>query len=62
MSRAMLTRILLAYDHQIFRHGLRSLIEREEIPDSILQQPAEVDHRGIVLPRRHSVGGIITPQ
>jgi len=25
-------------------------------------QPAEVDHRGIVLPRRHAVGGIITPQ
>jgi len=24
--------------------------------------PAEVDRRGIVLPRRHAVGGIITPQ
>jgi hypothetical protein len=24
--------------------------------------PAGVDHRGIVLPRRHSLGGIITPQ
>jgi hypothetical protein len=24
--------------------------------------PAEVDHRGIVLPRRHALGGIITPQ
>ena len=24
--------------------------------------PAEVDHRGIVLPRRHAVGGVITPQ
>jgi len=24
--------------------------------------PIEVDHRGIVLPRRHAVGGIITPQ
>jgi len=23
---------------------------------------AEVDHRGIVLPRRHAVGGIITPR
>ena len=22
----------------------------------------EVDHRGIVLPRRHAVGGVITPQ
>jgi hypothetical protein len=25
-------------------------------------QPPEVDHRGIVLPRRHALGGIITPQ
>ena len=24
--------------------------------------PAEVDHRGIVLPRRHAVGGVITPR
>jgi predicted RNA-binding Zn-ribbon protein involved in translation (DUF1610 family) len=24
--------------------------------------PAEVDHRGIVLPRRHALGGIISPQ
>jgi hypothetical protein len=24
--------------------------------------PSEVDHRGIVLPRRHALGGIITPQ
>jgi hypothetical protein len=24
--------------------------------------PAEVDRRGIVLPRRHALGGIITPQ
>jgi hypothetical protein len=23
---------------------------------------AEIDHRGIVLPRRHALGGIITPQ
>jgi hypothetical protein len=22
----------------------------------------EIDHRGIVLPRRHALGGIITPQ
>jgi hypothetical protein len=22
----------------------------------------EVDHRGIVLPRRHALGGVITPQ
>jgi DNA-binding NarL/FixJ family response regulator len=26
----MVTRILLAYDHQIFRHGLRSLIEQDD--------------------------------
>jgi hypothetical protein len=25
-------------------------------------QPAELDRRGIVLPRRHAVGGIISPQ
>jgi len=41
-----------------------ALIERARLP--VLDQPggpaAEVDHRGIVLPRRHAVGGIITPQ
>jgi two-component system response regulator NreC len=26
----MVTRILLAYDHQVFRHGLRSLIEQDK--------------------------------
>jgi hypothetical protein len=40
------------------------LIERESVPE--LQQAsgtaAEIDHRGIVLPRRHALGGIITPQ
>jgi hypothetical protein len=40
------------------------LIERADAP--VLDQPngpvAEVDHRGIVLPRRHALGGIITPQ
>jgi len=41
-----------------------ALIERE---DSIAkmqptQSKVEVDHRGIVLPRRHAIGGIITPQ
>ena len=25
-------------------------------------QKPEIDHRGIVLPRRHALGGIITPQ
>jgi hypothetical protein len=40
-----------------------ALIEREELPATAKQTaPAEVDHRGIVLPRRHAVGGIITPQ
>jgi hypothetical protein len=41
-----------------------ALIERANAP--ALDQPAvlppEVDHRGIVLPRRHALGGIITPQ
>jgi len=41
-----------------------ALIERE---DAVAKaQPAllkaEIDHRGIVLPRRHASGGIITPQ
>jgi len=41
-----------------------ALIERENqtlfgIP---AEPPAEVDRRGIVLPRRHALGGIITPQ
>lgn len=40
-----------------------ALIERENrIPDTLKAAPAEVDHRGIVLPRRHALGGIITPQ
>jgi hypothetical protein len=41
-----------------------TLIERESLPAH--GQPSgpspEVDHRGIVLPRRHALGGIITPQ
>jgi hypothetical protein len=41
-----------------------ALIERAGVP--VIEQPsgpaAEVDHRGIVLPRRHALGGIITPQ
>jgi len=41
-----------------------ALVERASLPAA--NQPdapaAEVDHRGIVLPRRHAVGGIITPQ
>jgi hypothetical protein len=40
-----------------------SLMEREELFKATPKPaPAEVDHRGIVLPRRHAVGGIITPQ
>lgn len=38
-----------------------ALVERAEL----VQSPgpaAEVDHRGILLPRRHALGGIITPQ
>jgi hypothetical protein len=40
-----------------------SLTERAELPSTELKgAPVEVDHRGIVLPRRNAVGGIITPQ
>ena len=41
-----------------------ALAERAALPalvQSGVSKP-EVDHRGIVLPRRHAVGGIITPQ
>jgi hypothetical protein len=38
-----------------------ALTERAELKQSA-GPPAEVDHRGIVLPRRHALGGIITPQ
>ncbi|HZB89391.1 MAG TPA: hypothetical protein VE291_12075 [Terracidiphilus sp.] len=42
-----------------------ALIERAPLPQSPSENPRHevlVDHRGIVLPRRHAVGGIITPQ
>jgi hypothetical protein len=41
-----------------------ALIEQESAPalEQAGRPPAEVDHRGIVLPRRHALGGIITPQ
>jgi hypothetical protein len=42
-----------------------ALVERRSLPESKFENgrpPAEVDHRGIVLPRRHAMGGIITPQ
>ncbi|MDE3148361.1 MAG: hypothetical protein KGL37_02735 [Acidobacteriota bacterium] len=41
-----------------------ALVERASLAEPVeSSRPAvEVDHRGIVLPRRHAVGGIITPQ
>jgi hypothetical protein len=40
-----------------------ALLERESLPaPKNNATPPEVDHRGIVLPRRHAAGGIITPQ
>ncbi|MGD0788664.1 MAG: hypothetical protein ABR898_11815 [Terracidiphilus sp.] len=41
-----------------------ALVERTSAPALAhpAGPPAEVDHRGIVLPRRHALGGIITPQ
>lgn len=37
-----------------------AIVSRAALPEQG-SRPA-VDHRGIVLPRRHAVGGIITPQ
>jgi hypothetical protein len=39
-------------------------IVAREVPEALLRNTAltEVDHRGIVLPGRHALGGIITPQ
>jgi hypothetical protein len=41
-----------------------ALIAQAGVPALELPQglSLEVDHRGIVLPRRHAMGGIITPQ
>jgi hypothetical protein len=43
-----------------------ALMERPALPagpaGAASAAPAEIDHRGIVLPRRHALGGIITPQ
>jgi hypothetical protein len=40
-----------------------ALVERATLAESdISRGAAEVDHRGIILPRRHALGGIITPQ
>ncbi|MGH9562719.1 MAG: hypothetical protein ACRD3S_14805 [Terracidiphilus sp.] len=38
-----------------------ALVERKSLSEG-LRRAGEVDHRGIVLPRRHALGGIITPQ
>jgi hypothetical protein len=41
-----------------------ALVDRPALPQNSSQGPlhAVLDHRGIVLPRRHAVGGIISPQ
>ena len=41
-----------------------ALVERAElaVEETPALPPPQVDHRGIVLPRRHALGGIITPQ
>jgi hypothetical protein len=41
-----------------------ALTERASLPkvDQAAAPPQVVDHRGIVLPRQHALGGIITPQ
>jgi hypothetical protein len=42
-----------------------ALVERaglQPAPPGATPPPRLVDHRGIVLPRRHALGGIITPQ
>jgi hypothetical protein len=41
-----------------------ALSEQPALPEAKTASlpPPEVDHRGIVLPRRHALGGIITPQ
>jgi hypothetical protein len=33
-----------------------------DVPQALAAPAQDVDHRGIVLPRRHALGGIITPQ
>ncbi len=40
-----------------------ALTERPELSADLPRAMApEMDHRGIVLPRRHALGGIISPQ
>ena len=38
-----------------------ALVERKILSEG-LSHAVEVDHRGILLPRRHALGGIITPR
>jgi len=38
-----------------------ALTVRNSLPTESDRGAAEIDHRGIVLPRRNAVGGIITP-
>jgi hypothetical protein len=39
-----------------------ALIESPSLPEAGKTPAPEIDRRGIVLPRRHALGGIITPQ
>jgi predicted amidophosphoribosyltransferase len=39
-----------------------ALQQQASLPAAPTNPPPEIDHRGIVLPRRHALGGIITPQ
>lgn len=39
-----------------------ALVERRVLHEGAPAPAPVVDHRGIVLPRRHALGGIITPQ
>jgi hypothetical protein len=39
-----------------------ALVERRVLHETAPAAAPVVDHRGIVLPRRHAMGGIITPQ
>jgi hypothetical protein len=42
--------------------GRPPLSEQAAEPKTPGIPPPEIDHRGMVLPRRHALGGIITPQ
>jgi len=62
---------ICAQCHAILAHDTKTdwcpacggaLLERSTLPETTPRPAPEVDHRGIVLPRRHALGGIITPQ